>query len=533
MDHRDALFPFRVRFVFALWAFASAAILRAVPAELWADPVLPGLSADLLWSGSLEDNFLKNGSPKQGGSLVNRGDLRLRALGFSVRGQVIDKRPFPPWENPDQGNTAISGGFYHGQSGSRLLYGILDEWGLPARLRNPWGKSVPAAETRRLSSADLKTEASSVKKPAAYLYLGTLPLGKFRFFGAAQIDGKLAPAFNGGLELTPAKKTRLGLEGFYTGAALPPEKPVSWFSEKPPLPKREFALYGLNFFCDTPFAGLSSDWAYSETFAFGRDIYGSLALRLGDRPWRLSLGADGAGSRFSDREGTAIGAGVRTALTAERRGKGSSLLRARTSLRAGSLGEAFDRSDTVFRYRFPEAPGRAGRRGGRFGVRLSSVSLEASRKKPEPAKTLDSLGGSAGFRLGPVRAVLNTTVTGMAGRPAGPYPGIADSHGFDTLNTACELDYSPGNLQFKTKLGYTLSGHPAGDGGESLWDTSFSAAIRGKTGRFSVKMDSPHFPKTWTCTLSWRAEKKGLFEGARRRSKTGVPVSSGMAVPKL
>ncbi|MDR1947817.1 MAG: hypothetical protein LBQ38_00320 [Spirochaetaceae bacterium] len=508
MDHeyrRHRRWGFRLAAGLLLAAAFSAAPVLSAPA-LPAAPALPGFSADLLWSGSLEDTFLKNGAGEQSGSLSNRGDLRLHAFGFDARAQVLDRRPFPPWENTDMGNTALSGGLYHRQTGSRLLYGLLEEWGLPARLRNPWGKSVPAAETRRPSAADLRTTISTLKKPQAYLYLGSPPLGNLRFFGTAQIDGDLSHALSGGLEATPAKKTQLGIEGFYTGAALASSKPSAWFSEKPPLPERDFKLYGLNLFFNRPLIGLSSDLAYSETFAFGRDMYGSLALRLGDRPWRFSLGADGAGSRFSDRDGTAVGAGFRSALTVERRGKRSSLFRAKTSLRAEGLGEPFDRSDTLLRYRFPGLPG--GKTPTPFGLRPSSIGLSASRKTQDPEKTLDSLTGSIGFSLGPVRAAFDTGLTGIAGTPKGPYPGLAASYDFNAFTADCELAYSPGIFQFRTKLGYTKT-----DGKDPVWDTSFSAALRGKFGRFSLKMASPHFPHTWTCTLSWRAEKKGIGKG--------------------
>jgi hypothetical protein len=136
-----------------------------------------------------------------------------------------------------------------------------------------------------------------------------------------------------------------------------------------------------------------------------------------------------------------------------------------------------------------------------------SAGFEASRKTPEAEKTLDSLTGSIGFSLGPVRAVLDTTITGLVETPAGPYPGIGSSFGFETLKATCELGYSPGPFRFRTKLGFTRT-----EGKEPVWDTSFSAAISGKAGRFSVKIASPNFPQTWTGVLSWRLEKKGLFK---------------------
>ncbi|MDR2370224.1 MAG: hypothetical protein LBD71_01990, partial [Treponema sp.] len=136
---------------------------------------------DALWTGSWE----------HGGNLVNRGDVRLfLPCMFSLRAQAIDSRPDDPGrtgfqpagfgESGKNGLTSFSGGLYHKPTGSRLLLGILDEWGLPARIRNPWIRSLPFAENHSRSMADLKTEISSTKDAEAYLYLGSPQLEFFR-----------------------------------------------------------------------------------------------------------------------------------------------------------------------------------------------------------------------------------------------------------------------------------------------------------------------------------------------------------------
>jgi hypothetical protein len=336
-------------------------------------------------------------------------------------------------------------------------------------------------------------------------------MGIFRGFAAAQIDGDLSAAYSGGIDIIPAKKISLGMEGFYTGKTLPPRNPSSWFSEKPPLPERDFALYGLNLFFNSPLIGVSSDWAYSETFAFGRDLYGSVSLRAGDRPWRLSLGVDGGGSRFTDKEGTAVGAGFRSAAKLEWRGKRNSLFRVNTSLRAPGPGEAFNRSGSGLYYRFPSPPAKSAGAAGRFPFGLSKLSLTANRNLSDPKAFEDSVTGGIGFSAGPVRANLEGAVTGVPrlpeAEPPFPYPGAAVSYDFESFKVSGELGYSPGIFQFRVKLGCTSAREK-----EPVWDTSLYGSVRGKAGRFSVKLGSPDFPHTWTCTLSWRLERKDLFK---------------------
>ncbi|MDR1277127.1 MAG: hypothetical protein LBK02_00080, partial [Treponema sp.] len=107
-------------------------------AETGAPGNMEGAAKDLFgW------NLLWAGSWDEGKTLNNRGDLRLIFPSLRLRAEVIDKRPLdfgssPPLQGFGQGLSNYGGGLYHNPTGSRLLYGILDEWGLPARIRNPW-----------------------------------------------------------------------------------------------------------------------------------------------------------------------------------------------------------------------------------------------------------------------------------------------------------------------------------------------------------------------------------------------------------
>ncbi|GHU55628.1 hypothetical protein FACS189442_3430 [Spirochaetia bacterium] len=505
-------------------------LLLFTAGSLFAEPnppaepvVLPVFSWDILWSGSWEKE----------GKLENRGNLQLHLprLGLTLREEILDRRSgkFPqpwPWEEAAiaEADSALLGGFYHNPTGSRLLYGILDEWGLSARLRNPWARSVPFAENHKPSMAELKTAPSSTKEAETYLYMGSPVLDFFqgkpwetsmRLFASTLVDKNRNTSVSWGLEGRFNKKMGLNLEGFYTGRELAPRKSSAWFSKTPPLPARDFTLYGFGSLFTSPFVSVSSDWAFSETFAVGRGVYGNLGLRIGNplaplgRRWQLSLAADGASPRYTDRNGAAPGEGFRTAIKFELKGKKSSLLKLSTSLRGSTFGEFFDRSTTTGYYRFPAAA---------VPFHLSRFSLTTGRNAQNPARTLDSLDGTLSLTLNPQRimkqrrggpwaAPVNLALSGsldgtlnLAGeKQPFPYPIPQGEYKFDSAKVAWELSWSPAIFQFKTKTAYVMKGEK-----EGLWDLSFSAAIHGKPGRFSLKIASPDFPEKWDFTVSWR-----------------------------
>jgi hypothetical protein len=488
---------------------------------------------NLVWSGAWEEGEI----------LRSQGDLRLLlpASGLVVRGEIIDRRPLdpgfdPPFRNFEQGLTNYGGGVYHKPTGSRLLYGILDEWGLPARLRNPWTRGLPFAENHRPSTADIKTAISSAGEPETFLYLGSPGLElfrqnpeqaiQFRGFAAARIDRGINPGFTGGLETRFGKTAALRLDGFFTEKTLPPRKSSSWFSENPPLPERNFRLSALGLLFDIPGFTLSSDWAYSETFAWGRDLYGNLGLRFtrilpaNRGRWALSLAADGAGGRYTGRDGSIPGAGFRSGGKFEWHDKRSGLLRFSTSLRAPAFGEVPNRSSSNIFWRLP-APGKNS--AGVF--RFTRISLGAGRNASDPAEIFDSLDLGLGFRLNPriffgstpasgtARGFFNSPVnfsvsgvlkgvTAAEGRPFA-YPFPTSAYRFDSAGMAGELYWSPGIFQFRAKAGCRIK-----NGKDAVWETAASAGVRFKPGRFSVKVSSPDFPNQWKYTLSWRMEKK-------------------------
>ncbi|MDR0495918.1 MAG: hypothetical protein LBG95_09875 [Treponema sp.] len=528
----------------------AVAVLAEKPMVTLADR----FSWDLLWAGSWEES--KN--------LLNRGDIRLGLSppGLFLRGQVLDKHTLnfeleQPWGN---GISSASAGLYHKGTGSRLLYGVIDEWGLPARIRSPWIRSAPYTENHKPIMADLRTTTSTTKKDEAYLYLSSprlelkrleffqnaaLPLIAARGFGSAQIvaDENLAPAFSGGLETFWRKDIELLLEGFYTGAELPARKSSSWFSNPPPLPVRDFRLGAAALMLNMPYCALSSDWAWSETFAWGGGVYGNAGIRLSPPlarnaagkpgPWHLSLSADGISGRYVGRDGASPGDGFRTAGKIEWKGPRSSLFRVNTSLRGPALDESFNRSSSGIYYRFP-APSASAKNNaihGAFPLRVTRVSLNADRNGSDWNKIHDSVDGTLGLSLNlppmllapgllpatarkvknpkpknyPLGINLSASVKelGSAGEAPAPYPFFPANQEFDSARASGELLWSPGIFQFRTRWGYTAYAKK-----DNQWDGSISAAARFKYGRFSAKLAWPVFPEKWNVTLSWRVEKK-------------------------
>jgi len=216
MDKRNAL---RVNLSF---------LQRTVLLLVFVLAAFPGLSADksrdkdsgiplftwnLLWAGSWAKSFNLSKdelSPEllfYDGTLTNRGELRIglprQSLDFRFQG--INKLTLPAEGigvlNPGLGLYFNGGGPVGNFLGrSRLLYGVLDEYGLPARIRNVWAKSAPYAEYRKPIMSDLKTEPSSTHTPETYLYLGLPQWGLFTGFATAQVDDEFNPAFGAGFE---------------------------------------------------------------------------------------------------------------------------------------------------------------------------------------------------------------------------------------------------------------------------------------------------------------------------------------------
>jgi hypothetical protein len=484
-------------------------------AGLFAGTNQPVFDWSLFWSGSWEDSK----------TLHNRGEIKLNFFqhGLALRGAVLDKHTMnfeldTPWGD---GVTNFTGGLYHKPTGSRLLFGVLDEWGLSARIRNPWIRAAPYAENHKPLMADLKTAASTTGEDEAYLYLSSPIMNLFSdiklrgFISAQTTTTDFKPAVSGGLDFSLAKKFDLLFEVFYTGTTLPPSKTSTWFSNPPFLPEREFRLYAMGLLFSSSLISVGSDFAFSETFAWGTDIYYNLGvsvtplLPFGNRarPMSISFAVDGAGERFVYRDGASHGAGFRSAGKIEWKGVRNSLFRINTVLRGPEFGGDFNRSSYGIYYRFPAANRNSP------PVRFTRVSLSVDRNAVNPLKISNGLSWNFGISINlPQMAKTGAlgvnfsgsikSLTSSDGSPS-PYFVPEEPWAFDNAGGSCELIWSPRIFQFKAKLGYS-----AYENKDDKWDFSLSGAVRFKHGRLSVKAESPDFPEKWYFTVSWRLEKK-------------------------
>ena len=477
----------------------------------------PFFTWDLLWTGSWYKSIKRaeSGFPEpeeflSGGTLFNRGDLMLALprQDLSFRFMATDKRLLPLEDDDGKAGFNPGLGIYHRGSGSRFLQGVQSEYGLPARINHVWLRSVPFMDYRGPSSRDFKLEPAALDKSETYLYLA-LPrdaLPGFNVFTSAALDGELNPAIGTGIDLGIAG-TELRLEGFYTRKELAPRKISTWFSDAPPLPERDFRIYALGLIFDSPFAAFAADWALSETFAWGRGLYGNFALRLGNKPWRFSLAGDGAGTRFADRNGAVTGSGFRTAAKLERFWARSGYLRFQSSFISPALNEPFERGAFSVYFR-PSAPSAAAKRNA-FPIHFSRISLDLNRDARVPEKTADSLKLLFGFFFGPLSSEFYgalysfSDLAGKEGTPPLFYPQVFET--FDSFKMSGELGLKPGVFDLKTRLGYTIRAKK-----DPLWELSLNCAIRpGNWGRLSFNVAATDFPEKWNYTLSWRFTMNG------------------------
>jgi hypothetical protein len=520
------------RLLFFIEACAACAALGALPAA----PVSGAMSRDPPKKPVISPLFA--GSWENGGNLSTRAQIMLEmpSSGLSFRIQYTDRRKTSSWnaftESFDgNGLAAFSGGIYHEPTGSRFLYGMITTSGLAARISNPRLKGLPFEESRVASQSELKTESSSTALPAFYLHLASPelePFSKFRIkaFGAVSLESEGEPgstlsfspgkgAFTTGTIVSFSRNSWTRLEAYYTEGTIPPRTPSTWFSFKPALPERDFRVYAGSVTLHFPGFGLAADGAWSETFAYGRGFYGNLGLRFGDRPWRLSLAADGSGSRYVGPAGGENGAELRFAARLERRGKRSSLFRLEALARAAETednapGGLWELAKRPNRYSFglyyrPQPD------GGSFGFRNVSFSIKTDSRVPEK----ESAGAEAFVSLRLFRLGLDSRI-GVSGLKKNPeenpepyqvFPGTLSlgPYHFDSLRLHESFVWNRDFFQCKTGFGYNAEMKAAGL--STFWDTSLALTLKGKHGWFSLKISSPEFPDDWEYTLSWLIRK--------------------------
>jgi hypothetical protein len=500
---KKIMFAFLVGFCVFVYGVQAEVVGAAPPAPA---------RFNVLYAGSASFDMSKNS-----GTLENRIDGRffLPLRTFYLQAELLERNPFP-LDSFTAENLNWGAGLYHKGAGSRLLYGTLDEWGLSARIRNPWIRSAPFVERHQPSGSDLKQEFSATKEAKAVLFLASPDLSFFNGasgtttsvsgFASATLDGALNPALSGGAEVHFTRKTSVRVEGFWTGKNLPPRAASGWFSEKPALPERAFHVVAMAFLWASPWASVSSDWAFSETAVFGRGAYGNIGIRIGKKPWLFSFAIDGTGDRFVGSDGFVPGQNARIAGKIEWYGKRSSLFRVSTSLRSSGMGDLFEadcdasdvfaesrfeRSSTDVYYRFPAQMD--------LPVRITRISLSADRNVEEGKVPQDAYKGEIGMQWWKLRSSFSFALTGMSGDNSSPYP-VPEQWRFDSARITGSATYNTGIFKFGINVGYTASAKTG------RADGSFSVALQKKRRRFAVKIATGEFPAIWEFSLSGRFE---------------------------
>jgi hypothetical protein len=294
------------------------------------------------------------------------------------------------------------------------------------------------------------------------------------------------------------KRIQTAAEFYYQGAALPVRKASEWFSDKPPLPERDTQIYAGTFHILSPIVSAAADIAYSETFAFGRGMYGNLGLQFGNRPWRFSLAADTVTPRFVDSAGAVPGQGFRIGGKIEYFLPRGELWRVETALRGYGDGEdAFTRSSSTFYYHFPTA---------KSMFSLSQVSLSASRNAINNAKILDSWHFNIGVNVGRLRAKASCTLDEYTHDDTpSPFPDRECRYVVHGWKIDGEVAVPLGFLTLSASLGC----HKTLDTGTAQWKDaeipfSVSAQFHNVPGRVTVKIAVTDFPQNWNLNVSWR-----------------------------
>jgi len=265
--------------------------------------------------------------------------------------------------------------------------------------------------------------------------------------------------------------------------------------------------------------GVATDWAWSETYAWGEGLYGNFSLRLGHRPWRFSLAGDGVGGRFADRSGSSTTNGLRFAARGEYFWPRSGLLRFQGNLRSSGPdfeNTVFDRGSFSVYYR-PSAPTAAERRENTKPVRFSRASLSLGRDARNTSKTTDSLSALAAFTMGPFSTAFNINLNNKSALPdeGGNLFQFPMFENFESLKLGGEFIWraanlqignfvSAGNLELRNRIGYTIRAEK-----DPILDFSVNCSFRpGRWGRVSLRIASTDFPEKWNYTLGWRFQKR-------------------------
>ncbi len=468
---------------------------------LFASPQKTGFFFDLLWSGSWE----------RGKNVINRIDLKLGVPGPGLifRGQLVDRRPGPSSDSATPPLTVLGAGLYHTGTGSRILYGNIDEIGLAARLKNVWTRGPPLQMNHSLSAGDLATAPLGTKQPGLFLYLGSPRWGPVRVFSSVYVEHDLDQLYITGMDYYFSEKTWLKIEGLYTEQMLDARIPASWFSEQPWLPERTSRLYGGSINFNHTFWGISGDAAYSETFAFGTGWYGGVSFRLGNKPWRFQAGGDMIRGAFVDRGGKDPDEGIRIGAQFEAWEKAGSYFKINGSVQGPGSGEHLSKSKILVSYYFSVPK--------QVVVWPSRISFSVERNISDSSDPESTAKAGLGLYLGPVLATSGFSIHGNNDDNRKALPWVTDFTDFTEwteLSFSEELQYRIKAWTFRVKFAYLIEEKKTGKVGS--YNFQVYSSIYGKWGRLSGTLNFDKFPDIWTYTVSWQLKHTFQFENNQK-----------------
>jgi hypothetical protein len=251
------------------------------------------LSADIAF-GNGKAAFLFSGLWQPQDSIANKLDLKytLALAELSIRALLLDTRPCPFSDIPQENNPKVFAGIYHLPTNSRILVGPLIEIGLLQNCSAPSLGKVPYAEEHTRSSVDLDTAIKTTTAIHRHITLGTSSGNTYQAYSLVTIDSVSDWVVLGGWRNNGEHESELRLEGFLLSQSIPERTSSTWFSEAPPLPQRTSSMVAFSSFLKNESATICADGVWSRTQFTPQGFYGNTAFKIQRNPWSIEFALD-------------------------------------------------------------------------------------------------------------------------------------------------------------------------------------------------------------------------------------------------
>lgn len=462
-------------------------------------------------AGSNHVDLTVSGDWREGEQIDQRFGLSLvdTLPGLTLRALYVERRP--PDDNYTHSSAgALRAGLYHSNTGSRLLFGPLQETGLASRIRDPWGKGLPYAEHHQPRIGELSSYAGPDAPNTTYVLIGTHLKAPLRIYGAASLSESDMIIANLGLRFSGLPSILFAVEGTYLANTLDELTSSAWFSDQGPLPERLLRISGLRASLLTPTLSLAGDLAYSYAENQGRGFYGNFALTLGRGQLSLGLCTEIVSDLFTDPEGLCAPEGFRWGVKIVGRPSRSRTLTLEGLFRSPSFIEPVAGTEFLAAYGAAEAP------RIRLPV-LSSLRLSGKRDLFSELFCRDEISGTLSLRWGWMRIspfskvkFIRSLLPGQS-RPS-PFP-LADGglrQAERSFGSSLLLQF--GLLDLGARLERTIEARS-----ESQWTASATASLQIWSGRLGISYTLPNTDAAWELGISFRKTVRFHFEqGASR-----------------